>query len=359
MKAYYLVFALTLLISLFYNARTDVGWKRKLFWTFLPLFVFGAIRVDFGNDYKTYESLFELYHSEGLFYFDYDAHSEIGYQLLNRIFPSFRLLLIFSSFLLSFSLAVFSYHNIPKQYLWLAVILLFLNPEKNIYGTLVAMRSGLCVSCFLLCFVLVQRRQWIPFFIITFVLSFIHTSVLLFLPIAYLVSVNKPFSTKEMWFWIGGSAVILFASMSQLFNIISSLISNDMFERYEEVLSESSLHRGFLQVVTCLIFMIFFVVYLQKRSRGITQKENSVIRMGLLFAVSLLLGSLSMRASYFYDVFFIAAVIKIYSDKKASETLRYGLLFLAIVSSYYSMFRVWMGSPWWDHAVYHSLLGNW
>lgn len=360
MKAYHLVFVLTLLLSVVLQARTDKQWRWKLFLTFLPLFVFGAIRVDFGNDYSSYEAFYESVHSMGTFKFDTDAHSEIGYQLLNWIMPSFRSLLVLNSFLLSFSLGVFCYQNVPRNYLWLAVILIFLNPEKNIYGTLVALRSGLCVSAFLLSFVLVQRRKWALFFIISSLLSFIHTSALLFMPIAYLVGSNHGFRLKEVWLWGGVIALLLFMSMTQLFDMISVFIGEaSVFERYEEVLSATQSHRGVLLTLTSLVFVALFIRYFRQRGKYLSSNENSLLRVGLLFTVTAFLGSLAMRASYFYDVFFIVAVVKVFSDKQAGEALRYSLLILALLTSYYSMFIVWMESEWWNHAVYHSLLGSW
>ena len=137
------------------------------------------------------------------------------------------------------------------------------------------------------------------------------------------------------------------------------MISNEVFDRYEEVLEGVSLSRGVILVVNYLIYIIGFILYFKQRGKALSQNENSLLRLGLWFSVSLLLGSLAVRASYFYDMFFIGAVVRIFSDKKAPELLRYSFLYLAIGSSYYSMFHVWMGAPWWNHAVYHSLLGSW
>lgn len=359
MKAYYFVFIVTLLVSLLFVAKTDKQWRWKLFWTFLPLFIFGAIRVDFGLDYSAYENVFNNIHSLQSFSFDYDAHEEIGYQLLNWIMPTYRSMLVLTAFMLSLSLAVFCYHNIPRKYLWLAVILIFLNPEKNIYGMLVTMRTGLCAASFLLGFVFIQKRKWIPFFAIVIAMMFIHTSSLVFMAIAYLLGSNKPFRKSEIWIWIGAIIVLLFLSMTQLINVVAVLIDNEVMDRYEQVLGASNIHRGILQSITCLLIIILLIVYFRTNSESLTPADNSLLRMGMLFAASLLLGSLSMRAAYFYDMFFIGAVVKVASDKKANIVLRLSLVAVAIASSYYSMYYVWMGASWWDHAIYHSLLGSW
>ena len=357
MIAYYFVFFLMIMISLFYKADTRIKWRWKLFWTFLPLFIYGAIRVDYGNDYSGYEDLFKYIHSHGGFKIDNDLHAEIGYQLLNWIMPTFRALLVFTSAMLCIALCLFCYNNIPQKYLWLAILLLFLNPEKNVFGTLVGMRSGLVVTSFLLGYVFIQKRKWIWFVPLTIGLSFIHTSAILYLPIAYIAGTNRQFKKREVWMWIGAAVILIFFSMSQLAEYISFLLNNEYLDRYQYYLEDSG-HRGGLMVFASFIFIALYTMYFQFRRDAICPKVNSLIRMGLLYSVTMLMGSLAMRASYFYDMFLIASAVTIFSDKKTPEWLRYAVVFLLIATSYYTM-RVWMNSEWWNHETYHSLLGDW
>ena len=108
-----------------------------------------------------------------------------------------------------------------------------------------------------------------------------------------------------------------------------------------------------------IAFVVLFIVYFYRNRNRLIPNQNSLLRLGILYSVTFFLGSLSMRAMYFYDLFFIASVVNIYSDRKTSEDLRYAVAFLAIIVSLYSMFYVWMGSEWWNHGTYHSLLGDW
>lgn len=358
MKAYYLVFFIMFLISLFYQAKTDKEWRWKLFWTFLPLFIYGAIRVDYGNDYPMYESFFDTMHKLPLFTFDSELHAELGFQLLNQLLPSFRSVLVLSAFLLSFSLGIFCYRNVPRKYLWLAVLLIFLNPEKNIFGILVGIRTGLVVSSFLLAFPLIQNRKLILFGLFAFGLGFLHTSAYIFLPIAYFVGFNKPFTKKEFYVWLLVTVILLTLSMTSLFDMVTVLIGNEYFDRYEYYLDDSTMHRGVLSAISHCINLALFSIYLLNVDK-LTKEQNSTIRIGMFFSVMALLGSLSMRSSIFYDMFFIASVVIAFSDKRANLLLRISLLTMALVTSYYSMFHIWMGSEWWNHEVYHSLIGNW
>lgn len=356
MKAYYLVFFLTLMFSLFIEAKTDKQWRWKLFWTFLPLFVYAAIRVDYGNDYGTYENYFDIFHNSASY--DIYSHSEIGFQLLNRIMPSYRSILVLSAFLLCLSLSFFCYHIIPRNYLWLAVILIFLNPEKNVFGPLVGIRNGLVISSFLLCIKLIQTRKWIPYLVITVALSYIHTSALFFMPVAFVIGYSTPFKKREIWFWIGLIISLLVFSMTQLAHYLGILINNETFNRYESIV-ESELHRGILITIVSLVNIVLFIIYFIKRGDSLVSKDNTLLRIGILYSVMFFFGSLSTRSSYYLDLFYIGSVIMIFADKKMAGFYRYAILALAIVTSFYSMFIVWMGAPSWNHSIYHSLLGSW
>lgn len=358
MKAYYLVFFLTLLFSLFIEAKTDKQWRWKLFWTFLPLFIYGAIRVDYGNDYSSYEELFNLIHGHSDFDLDRDLHAELGYQLLNKIIPSYRLLLVLSAFILSFSLGVFCCKNIPQKYLWLAIILIFLNPEKNVFGVLVGIRNGLVISSFILLSDYIHKRKWLPFMAFTVALSYIHTSALFYLPIAYFVGFNKPFKTKEIWIWCAALLALITVSMTDLSRAFFAFIENDIFARYETYLYEE-MQRGVLIVGVSVVNIVLLLFYFSSRGYALSESENSMIRLGILYSAMFFLGSLSMRASYFYDMFYIGSIITIVNDKRAKLWLRLSIVSIAIVTSIYSMFIVWMGAPSWSHSIYHSLLGSW
>lgn len=358
MKAYYLVFFVTLIISLILQPKSKKQWKWKLIFTFLPLFIYAAIRVDYGNDYPAYEELFNNIHSVSGFQLDSDLHAELGYQLLNIIMPSYRSILVLNALLLSLALGIFCYRNIPNKYLWLTITLIFLNPEKNIFGNLVGIRNGLVVTSFVLTFSLVQNRKWLRFAILTIGLSFIHTSALLFLPLAYVTGYGVPFRKKEILLWSGMTISLFVFSLSHISDIFGLIVENGIFARYGNYL-DNDMRRGNLISIVNIVNVVFIIMYLMQRGKKLKAEKNSLLRVGLLYSVMFFLGSLSMRSSYFYNMFFIGSVILIFADKRASPIVRFGLLVLAIVTSYYSMFHVWMAGEWWNHGTYHSLLGDW
>ena len=62
MKVYFLVFIVTLLIQ-FIPVNSDRQYLRRVILTFIPIFLFGALRVDFGLDYLAYETEYEWAHT--------------------------------------------------------------------------------------------------------------------------------------------------------------------------------------------------------------------------------------------------------------------------------------------------------
>lgn len=360
MDAYYFMALVSIVLSIVLPCKTNKQSVIKLIIVLFPLFIFGALRVDFGNDYAGYEESFEYFHSLGLLSIDSEAHAEFGYQILCQILPSYRSLLVLNALILCLALGIILYKCVPQEYIWLALLLIFLNPEKNIYGNLVGIRNGLVVTCFIIGFVyFLQKRKYKEFAVLTMLLYTIHTSTIFFLPIAYFVGNDGIMTKKEIQIWSFVAIVLLCFSMSDIINIVSPIISTH-FDRYEGYIDDmGDGHRGTLIVLTNLVFIYGLIYTLYKNSNSLSRNENSLYRLGLLYLFFSFIGSLSMRASYFYDIFFILTIVSIFSDKRNPVVLRYGLLLLAIIVSYYSMFIVWMGSQWWNHDVYHSLIGDW
>lgn len=360
MKVYFVVFFLTLFLSYTLPAKTDKQWRWKLFFTFFPLFVFGALRVDFGNDYESYEMFFDEAHYTSQFIYNDKLRAEFGYQVLCYIMPTFRSMLVLNAFILCLALAVFCYRNVPKAYLWMAVLLIFLNPEKNIYGNLVGMRNGFVVTGFVLGLVLIQRRKLIWFAILTFLLSTLHTSAFLFMPLAYIVGRNTRISEREIAIWICVFIVLLSFSVTGLVELATPIVSR-YFDRYEYYLEGMQGHRGFLLTGTSLVLAALVFTLYRIHKGAFSENQNSLIRLGLLYLTSAFLGSLSMRAYYFYDMFFVGTVVTLYATDKNKSLISLALVLLSIITSLYSL-KLWMtnqyvaGNPL--YQVYTSIFGS-
>ncbi len=357
MIEYYIVFFLALLAQL-YPVKSNYHYKKRLFFTFFPLFIFGALRVDFGNDYSKYKYYFESINGfENLA--SVDQHMEIGYAWLNFFMPNFRTLLILTSLLMCSAYATLFYKMVKPNYLWFAVFLLFLSGDKTIFFQLSSMRNGIVISLLILSLGLIQNRKIFPFAIITLISYFIHTSALLFFPLAYIIGSNKEFTRKDALIWI----IIIFQALTlSIFSFLdkASLFIATYFERYVSVIGymkEAALNSSdsIIAIVSSL-FLLITTFYYSLTTR-LNPIENTILKISLLFLISYLLGALSARASQYYIIFFIISAISIFTKWKY-KLLRDGYIVITTLFLGYGFFVVWMGSQWFAYKDYHSLLGK-
>ena len=98
MDVYYFVIAITFLLCHSINVPQgdQTSYRNKVIWVFMPIMIFGALRVDFGTDYSQYEMWYYEWHGTG-HKMDSDLHAEVLYQWLNIVMPTWRSLLILVS----------------------------------------------------------------------------------------------------------------------------------------------------------------------------------------------------------------------------------------------------------------------
>lgn len=356
MNIYWIIAILTLVLNRILPTKTNREYLRNLIISFIPLLIYAAIRVDYGNDYSAYEDFFDRFHHSGMFVGDSDEHAEIGYQYLCYIMPSFRSMLVLSAALLYSSLVLFLYKNIPQKWAWLAIILIFLMPEKNVFGILVGMRNGMVISCLLLVFSFIQMRKPIPVLVVTAMLGTIHSSALAYIPFAYVVARNTPVTKTEFYIWIGMGGVTILLSDSNLVGVMLPFVSLISEEYEEKLIWMDEVSRGLINYVANIIMMASFLYYAYIKDIELTPGQKSLLRMAALYCVSGCLGTLSGRMTYYFAMYYIGGVVVMYSAQWKQEVLKNAMLAFVILIACYATFIVWMGSPWWNHTVYHSLL---
>ena len=118
-------------------------------------------------------------------------------------------------------------------------------------------------------------------------------------------------------------------------------------------------HRGILMIITTIVLFTMICTLCYNNKVRLGPQQLSLCRLGLLYLASLFLGTLSMRAAYFYNVFFTGTVALLFSIKGKYESWGKALCFIAIIMSAYSMY-LWMhashvyNNPL--YTVYHSIL---
>lgn len=354
MRAYYLVFIVTLLCQLI-PVKDDKSYKVRLFFTFLPLFLFGALRVDFGLDYAEYELDFYWAHHGSVF--DVSEQSEYGYTLLTKIIPSWRLFLIITSAFICLAYGTLFYRCITPQKSWLAICLLFITGNFSIFFMFSGIRNAIAIAIMILAFPLIRDRKIIPYLGLTILALSFHTSAVFFMPLAYFLGFNKPMSKKEAKSWIITMFVLQIIPLDWLIQRVVPFVNLyfDRYNTYARTAAELGDTRSLLVRFTIIVFTMVIVRFM--RATDLNKNENSICRLALLFSMCGLLGSLNMRMIQCYIMFFVCGNTVLISKWKEKD-LR--LVYTAFLFLYfgYSFFKVFMGSPYFTYRTYHSVFGS-
>lgn len=358
MKIYFILMFVTLILQFVLPAKNKKGYLRKCLLSFIPFFIYAAIRVNFGPDYASYETFFE--HMEGTSIQDYDTsieHMEIGFAYLNTIIPSFRTLLVLDSLLVASTFVFVFYKYIPPKYGWLGIALLFLTGNNSIFFELVAMRNGIVVCMLMLSLPLIINRDWKKLVPVTALAWTIHSSAALFFPLAYIVSNSNPINKKRVWLWIGVLLVFLLSSTSGIVDRITPIVLmvNDGYEGVLQEISTPDQSTGVIASAFSLI-LSFLILYGHYQDRDkFSKSENVIICISLLFALSYLLGALNTRVSQYFVLPFVMAVT-IIVNKSSQLKYKFALIALTFIYVTYSFYFVWvLNNPYFVYQQYHSL----
>ncbi|WP_417620213.1 EpsG family protein [Oceanihabitans sediminis] len=349
MIVYWFLLFIILIIQLI-PVKAQKEYLTRLKFSLFFLFLYGAARVDFGNDYASYLNYFEGVKLYGI---EFNERMELGFYYLNKLLPSFRSLLVVQTLLLCIAYYCLFKWYIPAKWAWLGFLLLFLNPQFNIFFMLVAMRNGIAVSIFIISTYFIFKKKLLPFAILIFIAFWFHTSVILYAPIAYLVGNLKPITKKSMIIWLSIMGVLVIGSNTFILDYIEVFTANyfDRYSTYVEMANEKDKGAGVL--VSIFAFLTSGIILYYFKNKKISSEESMIVNFTLLFLLAFLLGALNMRLSQYFSPFFVVgSIILLY--KRGERFLKH--IYFAVIFMYlfYSL-KLYVENPYFNFNTYHSI----
>jgi len=307
----------------------------KLLFCIILIFLFMALRLDFGGDYEGYVNLYnevQLYKTSDF--------SESGFVLLNKIMPSFRMLLGTTSLLFCGALFFLYKRYISPKYWAFAFLVLFIS-KYMLLGNISGIRNSIAVSAFIFGFYFIEQNRKILYILLLILASFFHTSALFFLPLV-IVNPNRLSKTKSQLLWW---VCILFAILTTLYpKMINSfsiwLISNiDFFSRYEVYMDEQ-ITFGYRGLSFILIFFMLYLNINTLKHKDLTLKENLLIKLSLFFYIIMLLPGIGLLSRMYFYLSFPQMGGNIYvvsriANKQVKWAYVFGMLILPSMEFYY------------------------
>ena len=350
MAVYWSVAIITVLINLF-PSKNEKQYSRRLIISLIPLFIYGAFRENFGLDYVSYIDFFE---GTKTFGHDSNERMEIGYYYLNKLLPTFRSLLVFQTLLLCAAYYYLFKWYIPSKYAWIGFVLLFLNGPFTVFFMLSGIRNGIAISIFILSTYYIHKRKIIPFIVCVFAASIFHKSILMMAPIAYLIGNGKDLTRKSIIIWISVMIFVTLASATVILDYVSLFIAEyfDRYQTYIEFAKEQGKGAGVLVSLFSLLISALFLYILN--GNQLTEKENMIVKLTLLYFLAHLLGPLNMRMSQYFASFFVSGSIIILN--RGSNKI-FKLTYIVAIFSYliYAL-KIWFENPYFSYETYESIL---
>ena len=344
------------IISVFFALLESIGkWKHGLKFSLFTIFIFLALRYDFGNDYMGYFEFFE----------DIDSYktlnlnlitvkgTEFGWLYLNRFFGlfgehGFFLMVAFLAGVTCYILYRFIKKYVPPKYYWFAIFMYVFDPSYMLVLSS-AMRQQVAGIIFLYATDFIVDNKPLKYIIAIIVASLFHTSVIILLIFVVFCVINSPIKPKVSLI----TAFILFllyAIPSSFFASVEALVMK-YTPFYEVYLYEEPYDKiGLGWALTMFIYGVILFYIVNDKSK----LNNKLFYLGISAMIFSSLGTVVPLASR-YSLYFLALGLVVYPIvfiKIKNPIFRLCVMSSIIILVVYGFFS-FFNSPVWINKFYN------
>ena len=301
----HIIFLVAVLLS-----AIPVGRAKKrvyLYWlSFFILFLFAALRYDFGNDYMSYFNNYvaihhgyrEIYGKQHLF------------TLLNYLSPSFSFLIVSSSFLFLYVVYRLLKRNLPPENIWMGLFIFLFSPYIFLVN-LSAIRQCLAMLIFItaICYISKPgKNHFIVYVILVLTASLIHKSAILLLPI-FFIATDKPIKKLHIGILLAVVLVLLInqSLFSELIDRGLHLFDDKNYYSYFYADSSNSLRSAILALIP-LCYLLLNSPHMQGKS--LIWIKLSVI--SCLLSILAFRSTALIRVRMYFEIFSIIAIPQVF-----------------------------------------------
>lgn len=332
--------------------------KKALTICFLFLFVFAAIRCDFGNDYNSYLNWFNYIKTTGQSPYD----KEILFTYLNKICPNFSLLIMLTSGFFLIAVYHLINNNVSDDFKGLSFFIFVVNPYLFLIN-LSAIRQSIAIALFIFALKFATERKIIPYLILIVCAIFFHKSAILLLPF-FLFANEKP---VKNWHIIIICCLILFLLTSQKTLNDAIVWILDYFDdtNYNSyIFGENSVTNSVRATILSSIYLIYVLINIKNLS-GKTLIYTKMYLFALIFAILAYRIPIATRLQMYFDIFSVVSLpgiietnLKSNSNNRVQTAINvYAfpfILLLIYLLRYYSFFV----NPLWERFTnYKTIFG--
>jgi len=316
------------------------------FFTFAILFLFMALRYDYGNDYMNYFYNHALMNA-GVYAW---GSNDFLFYLLNISVPNFYALIVAISLFYIITVRYLIKNNLEVKQYWFAILILLINPYLFLVQ-LSSLRQTLALCFFIFAVNFAVKRKLVPYIVFVLLAAGMHSSAIILLPL-YLILTERSFNKKYLF---ATMAILLALIFTPLFDIGANKILEYMPNHYRYYYNQglqNSLRATLIS--SCYFFLVAFNIGKLKGKEIIYGKLSLIATIISILAVKV---SMITRIGMYFDIFMIVTIPHIFNkiDKKMNRQLLFVLLIAIYILRYCSFFS----NPLWESfRDYNTILGK-
>lgn len=315
--------------------------KNGLKFSFFLIFLFSALRFNYGNDYTSYVEIFNEVNSyASLTLTDTNLQIEPGWVVLNWFIEPlgfFTLVFVLSLFNALTFYTFFKKYVDPKFY-WFAMFL-YIFGTGNYLLNLSAMRQNLAILIFIYSIKYIEKKQLLKFILCIVLAAQFHLS-------AYILLLVYPLGRIQFKInnYVG---IIIFATYLALFKIAPSLFpvflvfAADNFDKYSVYEGGQDASSG-LGIILNSIFLISIIYYYRFQEKLLSIPFKLGILSFMLIPIGLTLMMIGRLGLYLQP--FLMLVYPMILSTSKSKIYSYGFVFFLMLLTIYDYF-IFFQSP--------------
>lgn len=321
-----------------YLARyKNINWGLKI--SFTLIFLFLALRYNFGNDYEEYFRIFNTISQNNQI--DFNSYQllfiEPGWILLNWLFRhlgffAMNAVLAFFSCIIYYR---FIKKYVPKGYYWIAIFIYIFSPDFMLIHSS-AMRQSVAIMLFIFSLDYLYKKQAIRYFICIGFASLFHFSAIILIPLYLVVYLNQKIRVVYGFIFVS-VFLVLYLLSDTLLPYTQNFISffNDKYEFYQE---RGEISSGF-GIIYYFIILILIIYYDRMQNREIALVFKIAIVGFLMMPLKLIILMFGRLMMYYTPALIIVYPNILMNLKKPIRKILFlTLLIVFTMYQFYSFF---------------------
>lgn len=347
-----------ILITSIFIAFSSYKGHKLLSPSFVLIGIFAILRYEFGNDYSSYRKWYNHIKSGE----ESPYKGEYGFTLLNRITPSFYLLIAITTIFFLVVIYFLIRDNLDASFGSIAFLIYIINPYLFLVN-LSAIRQCIALCIFIISLKFAKNKNFKIYALLIIIAALFHASAILLIPVYFIINDRKITRIHALIISII-MAVLLVADViiETVLKTGLQIISRPDYIHYFNEGSSNSIRATILTGV----YFVYVLINL-KNLKGFHLICGKLYLFGLVFGVLAYHFSMFTRLQMYFDIFSIItipAIIQyhIYNDEgKVSRFFNLYAFPATILLIYILRYISFFTNPIWKsftsyHTIFEALL---